>query len=289
VGDRPVRGAGEVAVGHHHQVGAGEVADQVDEVVDGRLGGAVEGDRAGGVAAGVEPEGHGEAELEVAVGRPLQGRPVGADHVGGHGQVVGQAGRRIVEPALEGVGLDVELDPLEALAALDLEVVGGHQLDQLLAQVAQLAGPAGPAPQGLHGDAGVAGHGHEPPDLAADPVQQGLVAGGLRGQLGRVQVVAELQEDGAEAVGPQEPQPPGDLGVGQLAGPVPLVDGHPPGHIGPPEPAGAGAGTGAGGQAGSGDDEHGGQREHGGCSPHALLRSAMAAQPEQYRQAGPGS
>jgi hypothetical protein len=115
-------------------------------VAGGRLGGAVEGDRPGGVALAVEPEGDGEAQLEAAAGRPAELPPVGGDDALDRGEVAVEAGLGVVVPAALDVRLDVELDALEAFAGGDVGVVVADQLDQQLAQVAELPGQPGPPP-----------------------------------------------------------------------------------------------------------------------------------------------
>jgi hypothetical protein len=145
----------------------------------------------------------------------------------------------------------------------------------------------GPAPERLHRQPEAGGGGHELLDLAADRRQPGLLLGVAVGQLGGVEVVADLQVDGVEVVGPQEAQPPLDLGAGEVAGVVPLVDGHARRHAHLPELEAGLVGGGDGGRAA--DREHGGQDQDGGCPAHRSLPIGNRWPMGTYRQAGPGS
>ena len=157
------------------------------------------------------------------------------------------------------------MEPGEPFPLVHAGVVAGHQVDQHRPQVAEVGPePVWPAPQRLHRRPVAGRGGHEPPDLAADGAQQLPV-----GRVGGVQVLADLKVDGAEAVGPQEAQPPLDLGRSEVAGVVPLVDGQARRHAHLPVPrvrlvsGGAAHGRAA-------DREHDGQDQDGGCPAHGL-------------------
>jgi hypothetical protein len=147
VDDGPVGARGDVAVAHHHQVGAAKLLDQVDDVVDGGLGRSPEGHRARGPAAPVEPERDREAELQAA-----RHPPPGSHDAVERLEVGDERGLLVVEEAWERVRLDVELDPAEAFLGGDAGVVVGDELDELRPQVAQrLLGPGGAAADRVHG------------------------------------------------------------------------------------------------------------------------------------------